>query len=559
MNVHGRQLKGTARVFRANIATGDDDGVADSLTIFDDPLTLATGTTFPFRRDQVFNDSPNFQEVNNVGGSLNMNWDLGSVTVTSITGYENVEIFTRGDIDGGTGDFLEADFLQNVLMLPAMPIGPGVIPFRADTQDNIPNLDQITQEIRVSSNDWGRIDWQLGFFYFHEKVDIETFDFGDNGPAGVLTPVASAFQNQKTNSWAVFGSVDIEVTDRLDVRGGVRFTDESKDLSATRPMDIRPGFLLFGGPFTPMPVSTDDSVISWDAAVTYALDDNTNLYARVARGFRAPSIQGRIAFFAIDPVTGNDPNDSISVGNTETILSFEGGVKATVFDGRGRINLGGFYYHINDQQLTAVGGGGNFNTLLNADKTKGYGFELDMEFEPMDNLVVTAGTSYNFTKIDDPSLTVAGCGSQRCTITDPFVMVADPTALPPFIPPGIPGMLSIVSIDGNLLPQSPRWIANWTVRYGIPVMGGELFIYTDWALRTRVNFFLYESVEFQDNFLLEGGVRAGYTWNDGKYEVAAFGRNITNDLSLTGGIDFNNQVGFVNEPSIWGVEASFRL
>ena len=69
-----------------------------------------------------------------------------------------------------------------------------------------------------------------------------------------------------------------------------------------------------------------------------------------------------------------------------------------------------------------------------------------------------------------------------------------------------------------------------------------------------MNFFLYESLEFRDNFLIEGGLRAGYAWNDGRHEIAAFGRNILNDLSLTGGIDFNNQTGFVNEPAIWGIE-----
>ena len=549
-NIHGRSLSGTARVFRANIATVG--GPPDTYTINQTNTgfgSQAGGTIVDFERDVTYNDAPNFQDVDAFGAVLNMEYDFGRVTLTSISAYESVEIFTRGDIDGGTGD--NYDF--------SGPIGPGFIPFRGDTQDNIPDLDQITQEIRLNSNEWGRLDWQLGFFYFHEDVNIETFDFGEQVILGLSNPVAIALQEQETESWAIFGSVDYDVTDQFNLRVGVRYTDEGKDFDASKPLDTRPFFLWFGGPFDPDPVSTQDEVFTWDVSTTYSTSDDTNLYARVASSFRAPSIQGRIAFFPGDTaVTGADIQDSVSIGDTEKIISFEAGFKTTVLDGRGRVNVGGFYYEIKDQQLTAVGGGGNFNTLINADETVGYGFELDMEFEPVENLSITFGASYNFTEIQDDDLTVTGCGSQQCTITDPFVRVPDPTALP-VVDGEFVGSLTVVNIDGNRLPQSPRWIANWTLRYAIPVTNGELFAYTDWAYRSRVNFFLYESLEFRDDSLLEGGLRVGYLWDSGKYEIAAFGRNITNDESLTGAIDFNNQTGFVNEPATWGIEFSARL
>jgi len=56
-----------------------------------------------------------------------------------------------------------------------------------------------------------------------------------------------------------------------------------------------------------------------------------------------------------------------------------------------------------------------------------------------------------------------------------------------------------------------------------------------------------------------GGLRAGYDWADSKYEVAAFVRNITNQIRVTGGIDFNNLAGFINDPRTFGVQfkASF--
>ena len=54
--------------------------------------------------------------------------------------------------------------------------------------------------------------------------------------------------------------------------------------------------------------------------------------------------------------------------------------------------------------------------------------------------------------------------------------------------------------------------------------------------------------------LTEGGLRVGYTWGNGKYDAAIFGRNITNQIRVVGGIDFNNLTGFINEPRTWGVQ-----
>ena len=77
---------------------------------------------------------------------------------------------------------------------------------------------------------------------------------------------------------------------------------------------------------------------------------------------------------------------------------------------------------------------------------------------------------------------------------------------------------------------------------------------TDWVYRSKVNFFLYESKEFTGKPLTEGGLRVGYQWGGGKYDAAAFVRNITNQIRVVGGIDFNNLTGFINEPRTFGVQ-----
>ena len=125
--------------------------------------------------------------------------------------------------------------------------------------------------------------------------------------------------------------------------------------------------------------------------------------------------------------------------------------------------------------------------------------------------------------------------------------------------PGWNGGTTYSYLDGNDLPQAPRYIANATLRYAIPVGdAGEVFAYTDWAYRSKINYFLYSAAEFRGRSSLEGGLKVGYKSNHG-YEIAAFARNITNQIRAVSAIDFNNLTGMINEPRIIGgmIKASF--
>jgi iron complex outermembrane receptor protein len=298
------------------------------------------------------------------------------------------------------------------------------------------------------------------------------------------------------------------------VRGGVRYTDDKKDFITQAHDNV----VLIG----PAGVSESKSKVNWDLAGTYKLNPDVNLYARIATGFRAPSIA---AASASVPVT---------VADAETITSYEGGIKADLFERRARASFSLYDFEVKNQQLTVVGGNSNVTKLINAAKTKGQGAEFEIEGIVTPELRLTAGGSYNFTKINDPNLYVAKCA--QCTITDPI------------------GSNGLVSINGNSLPQAPKWIANFTARYGIPFRDGEFFVYTDWSYRTKINFFLYEATEFTGKALTEGGLRTGYNWAGGKYEVAAFARNLLDQRRITGAIDFNNLTGFTNEPRTYGVQ-----
>ncbi|WP_219894392.1 TonB-dependent receptor [Aquisediminimonas profunda] len=520
-----RQLDGTARVFRANVFTRGQKGLNSN-----------------FNRYQVSTDGKNEQHVNTYNGSARITYDAGPVSLVSVTSYWDGDATSVGDVDGGFG----ASFLP-----PALT-GPGYIPFTAETRDSVPKLSQFTQELRFESNGDGALSYQGGFFYFDESLRILSENYstlGDpNNATGGVNIVVT--QRQKSKAYGIFGSLTYKLTDQFSVTGGIRYNNDRRRYQVDRTKDTQfPNFLQ--NPLGTVNRSVKDDNITWDLTAKYDFTDAVNIYARAAKGYRAPSIQGRILF---PPATATPLESGVTVGNSETIYSYESGIKADILDGKGRINLSGFYYDLKNAQLTAVGGGVNANRLINAKKVRGYGFELDAEFKPSRHLLLTAGLSYNNTKIKDPNLTTAACGAVR---TDTFPNVSLCTILDPIVVAAAPFSAAIVNINGNSLPQSPRWIANWTARYSVPVGDGEVYAYTDWAYRSKINFFLYESVEFQDDHLLEGGLRLGYKTD--RYDIAAFVRNITKDTSAVGGIDFNNLTGFVNEPRIWGVEAGFKF
>ncbi|MBS7456810.1 TonB-dependent receptor [Coralloluteibacterium stylophorae] len=490
-NVHARHYNGTARLFRANIIEPGTNDLVDG-----------------FERDEVAYDGRNESTLDTEGASARLTWDLGRVSLYSVTGYESAETYNRGDIDGGYGAVF------------APPSGPGLIPFPSESADGLPFHRQLSQEFRLASNEWGRFDWQAGVFWFDEAIKIDSFDYATLA-GGVQDGYAQ--QKQDNTAWAVFASAEYDLTDRLELAGGLRYTRDEKDFSVVRTQSP-----TGAGPLS-LSTSPDATDTSGDASLTYAVTDDLNVYGRIARGFRAPSIQGRVLF-----------GDSISVADAETVWSYELGTKASFWDNRARAGFAVYRYTVDDQQLTAVGGSANFNQLINAEETVGQGAELDFEAYLTDSLLVTVGASYNDTEIRDAGLNIAPCGG-GCTVTDPAAPV--------------PGL---VSIDGNPLPQAPRWVGNLTARWSLPVGADEFFVYTDWAYRSEVNFFLYDSVEFTGKPLLEGGLRLGYLWDNGRYEAAVYGRNITDREVVVGGIDFNNLTGFLNEPRTVGVEFTAR-
>ncbi len=515
-----RDLEGTSSIFRANVFTTGSNNLNQN-----------------YDRDTVYYDDGdnNPQAYNSTGTTLNLQWDFDNASFVSITSWQEATGFSRGDIDGGVVDFTgTVPVPPGITFDPNAPVFggsaltfPGTILVPSVTQDGA-DVDQFTQEFRLASQTDGRLSWQIGAFYFDSDLAVTTDSFASFG----FTSVQDTIVEQTNTTWAVFGQVSYDLTDRLTLTAGLRHTDDEKGF---RVLQFGQLWLDLGIPTSIAgPIDVDDSQASWEVSANWAVTDSASLYARIANGFRAQTIQGRDVAFLETP----------TVAEPEVIDSFEIGYKADLFGNRMRVNLAAFYYEVEDIQLSVIGGASNTNQVINADTGEAVGAELDLDWFLTENFRITAGLAWNDTEIQDPTLATVPCGSGLCTPLDP-VDPSDPAR---------------VIVDGNPFPRAPETTYSLTARWGLPVgANGEFYVLTDWYYIGKVNMPLYEAVEFKTDGQFEGGLRVAYRNFDSGWEFAAFGRNITDEDNVLGFIDFSNNAGFVNEPRVWGLEVNYEF
>lgn len=469
------------------------------------------GVRSGFDPSKVTHDSGAEGELDHFGGGLTLTYDVDEFTVTSITGYDTLDNFSRADVDGG---------------IIGGPADIGRLGYNAffglETGDGLSEHSQFNQELRFSTETNGWF-YQVGVFYFYEDLTVDSASFDIS--TGQRTELTQA--EQETTSSALFGQVEHDLSDALTITAGLRYTADDKELE------------VIPGPGSAAPAASikkDDDYINWDLALTYAMDDSWTFYSRIGNASRGPVTIGRFGF--------------TSSADTETLTSVEFGLKSLLWDGRARWNAAIYRFDIDDQQLTATGGEANTNSLLNADKTVGQGFETDLELLITENFRINTNLSYNDSQIKDSNLRDDQCASTpSCTGKDPVVG----TRATPF------GPVTEVSIDGNPLPRAPEWIYNLNIWYGMNIEAGQLYASTDWNYRSDSNLFYHESVEFVADSRWIGGVRFGFRNAARTLDVAIVGRNITDEIAVDGGLNFLNLTAFVNEPRYWGIEARYDI
>ena len=327
-----------------------------------------------------------------------------------------------------------------------------------------------------------------------------------------MSPVTWDF-DQETTALALFGNVDWLLSDTLTLVTGLRYTDEEVDfVGATDGFDIASGTTF---EFVGTDDTFSDENVTFRTALELRPNDDFLGYASISSGFKSGGFNGD---FIIDP-TGYDPFDS------ETVLSYEVGGKATIAGGRAQIDAAVFYYDYEDIQTIVPATPPNPGFQLgNLDSADIWGIDLDIAGAVTDNLDLRLGLGYLDTEVSD----------------------------------------SRAGYDGAELPNAPEFQVTAGARYEIPLANDWLLAlqgdikYADSAARTVPN----SDFGMTDSYTILN-LRVALEPVDGQWELAAFAHNAADEEYFIEAFEVFDPLGatakLAGPPRIWGVSFNYRV
>lgn len=332
---------------------------------------------------------------------LSIDWDVGDLTLTSVTSYASYDLHFYDDFDFGDA-FDEVTFAI---------LDPGTVERYSTYFERTEDYDQFSQELRLASEAGGNLEYMAGLFYFDsdwessEAQFFSTPNFPPVGPTGQIFngPFTNNF-DQKTETWSVFGQATLQFTDRLRGTLGLRYTDEQKDVVFERVQGI-PATVwnsVINPPFN-SPLEFDDDFLNGNLNVQYDASEDIMVYAAYGLGSKT----GGYAESA--EVGSADPSLSVDEGGarveTEEAQTYEIGAKMTLLDGSATLNVALFLTEVEDFQETSflvTEAGAQFLTR-NID-VESEGIEVDGVWQLTESLRLMGGATYaDTTHTDDGS------------------------------------------------------------------------------------------------------------------------------------------------------------
>lgn len=490
----------------------------------------------PFRRDD------NFFQV-----SLRGDYSFtDEIVFTSITAWSRYNQDFSQDVDGSD--------LQNLSLL------------------NRGYIRSFNQEVRLTGS-IEKLKWIVGGNYSRDKTFDSTFYRFDDGSAnrGFLgVHDAISFSDQPIRTIAAFGNVDYTIGEVVTLHGGLRYTKDKRSFEGCladpdtdgvqrlaynivlgllgTPNEIQPGGCLTS--LNGLPVLVQESLsednISWRAGVDFQVTPTTLLYANVGRGYKSGSFPAVNAASALQyrGVT------------QESVMAYEAGVKAGLFDRKVQLNAAAFYYDYKNKQLRGrildpAGFFGVLDVLLNIPKSRVYGAEISAQIVPTRGLNLNLSGTYVNSKVE--------------------VGPADA-----YDPVG-----NILDYSGLAFPHTPKWNVTASADYEAPVsatLNGfiganltyqsatqglfnrpELIGATQPSSTLRPGVFLDPDI-FRVKAYTTVDARLGIAGSDDRWRAWIWGRNIFNTYywnNVTQSLDTIYRLSAM--PRTFGVSASLRL
>jgi iron complex outermembrane recepter protein len=439
----------------------------------------------PFKVDADFND---LNTLDTFGAALTADWAVSDLwSFKSVTAWRSMDYASHLDLD-------------------ATPLA--VFGVYVDEDQH-----QFSQEFQLTYAG-ERLDAVAGVFYFDES------DLTYSGLLGpVISLVTGSINDQHNRSWAAYGQATYDLTERLSLTAGMRYTYEDKDFRRTQ---------TFYGPLTEPPARDDPGLLvtdidtseSWDSwspklGLDYAVSDDVMAYVSVSRGFKSGGFDGRA-----NDASGAAPYDP------ETLWAYEAGVKSTLMDRRLTANMAVFWNDYTDLQLSsfsADGGGGFIALFTNAGAATIRGAELELTARPIPDLTLNATVGYLDARYDD------------------------------YIGPG-----GVDISDQRHLVNAPEWSARLG---GVHVtdlgVNGTITLGADASYRSKVYPTVSSSeVLAQDGYTL---IDAFVRWSDRDDHlfVQLGGQNLTDERHIEQGFDLSDSLGY--QLAYFGAPRTVRL
>jgi iron complex outermembrane receptor protein len=397
------------------------------------------------------NTGKDFQgtKVENTRLSLELDWQVGDVQITSLSGYTDNDTSVEEDFDltnieleafeTGIPGFGSANFVPFYVGPPEANITQFGVQTNSDTSFS---YDQYSQEFRFTGV-IGKLEWMADALYWKEDMDAtmnqqwwlnETADadywnsvlsataladlcampgdvtscFGFDGVTTEMTPFPIPM-NRDTEHWSAALSLVYNITDRLRATVEGRYLDETIDYESL-PLDVLiNGF--YGIPyfnpetFSTVPEMQKESIEETEFVPRYSVDwqvtDDVFTYASAGKGFKPGGI------------ATTDGNGDITEGHykPETLWTYEIGVKTDLLGNRLRLNGAVFYNDYTDQQVpffvTNAVGVTNVS-VTNAGESEVYGIEMEATYRPSENWTFMLGYTHVETEFTDFNISDTG-------------------------------------------------------------------------------------------------------------------------------------------------------
>ena len=452
--------------FSDNVANGQDLDDADSISARAKVLYQPSDTFSATLTAQVFDEEVNGQaqkgiydptpgarnlaqdslssyELESQLYSLTLEWDLGAVTLKSLTSYQNDDIAIQRDNDRHDYRTLPPFFLLQSYFDP-------------ETNEQ----KTTTQEFNLISNEpaFGRLDWVAGIFYLDTEVDISILERLDFGFDGVFDPFTLddiyayggdvgfiSDSKPERESISLYGQGTWSLTDRSRLIGGLRYTEDEVYSAVTN---------FYGREGTEI-LEIESEKVTGRLALEVDLGDATMLYASYTRGFKPG---GSNLTFGREVVVS--PIVVLPVFEEETIDAYELGLKTDLADGRVRLNGAAFFYTYDNLQYQATdpevfqGGVGNIP------ESEIMGAELELGAFLSDSLIFDARLAWLDTEITASHLALDNVASEAAT----NALLAQGLNL--FSPEVERARAAqIADVQGNELAKTPGFTANLALTY----------------------------------------------------------------------------------------------